>query len=94
MVWIWLGIIIALVLLELSTINLVMGWYAIGAVISLILSVFFDNFFIQFLIFIIVGSILLFTMRDYSLKIVNDKKIKELIKEKLHKERSIKKSRR
>ena len=76
MVWIWLGIIIALTLIEISTVNLVTVWYIASAVVSLILSIFINNFFIQFLVFVILGTILLFTTRKYLLKIIgkNDQK--------------------
>ncbi len=76
MVWIWLGIIIALTLIEISTVNLVTVWYIASAVVSLILSIFINNFFIQFLVFVILGTILLFTTRKYLLSIIgkNDQK--------------------
>ena len=70
MVWIWLGIIIALTLIEISTVNLVTVWYIASAVVSLILSIFINNFFIQFLVFVILGTILLFTTRKYLLRII------------------------
>ena len=76
MVWIWLGIIIVLTLLELSTYNLVTIWFVASAIVSLILSIFIDSFFIQFLVFIVLGIILLVTMRDYLVKLIKDKKIK------------------
>lgn len=76
MIWIWLLIIIVLTFLELSTVNLVTVWFIASAMISLILSIFIDNFFIQFLVFVILGIILLVTTRDHLLKLVNSKKEK------------------
>jgi len=70
MVWIWLGIIIALTLIEILTVNLVTVWYIVSAFISLIVSLFVDNYLIQFSIFVIVGTILLFTTRDFLLKFI------------------------
>jgi len=76
MTWIWLGIIIVLTLLELATVNLVTVWFIASAIISLILSIFVHNFFIQFLVFVILGLILLVTTRDYLIKLIGDKKEK------------------
>jgi membrane protein implicated in regulation of membrane protease activity len=76
MTWIWLGIIIVLILLELATVNLVTIWYIASAIISLILSLFVKNFFIQFLVFVLLGTILLMTTRDVLLKVIRQKKEK------------------
>lgn len=74
MIWIWLGLIISLTLIELLTKNMVTIWYASSAIISLILSFFIDNFLIEFLIFVLLGTILLFTIRDYTIKKLKRKK--------------------
>lgn len=73
MAWIWLGIIIVLTLIELSTTNLVTIWYIASGFIALILSFFIDSYFIQFLVFVVIGTILLFTTRDYLLKFMKVK---------------------
>lgn len=73
MEWIWLGVIIALTLIEVATVNLATIWFIASAVVSMILSFFVDNFFIQFLVFVILGIILLLTTRDYLLKLIGDK---------------------
>lgn len=76
MVWIWLGLVITLTLIEVLTTNLVTIWYIASALIALVLSFFIDNYLIQFSIFVIVGTILLFTTRDYLLKLVVKRKEK------------------
>lgn len=76
MIWIWLGIIILLTLIEISTTNLVTIWFIASALVSLILSIFVDNYFIQFLVFVILGIILLITTREYLVKLIGDKKEK------------------
>ena len=76
MPWIWLGIIIVLALLELSTANLVTVWFVGSAIVSLILSIFIDSFFIQFLVFVILGLILLVTTRDWLVKLLGERKEK------------------
>lgn len=74
MMWIWLGLIIVLTLLENASKDYVAIWFAFSAVISFILSIFIDNYIIQFLVFVILGSILLLTIRDKTSKLVNNKK--------------------
>ncbi len=73
MVWIWLGIVIALALIEIMTTNLVTVWYIASGIVSLILSLFIDQFFIQFLIFVVLGTILLLTTREYLVKLLGSK---------------------
>lgn len=75
MFWIWLGIIIVLTLLELSTKNFIMIFFVASSILSLISTIFVDEFIIQFLIFVVVGTILLVTVRDKLIKFINDKKI-------------------
>ena len=70
MVWIWLGLVITLTLIEVLTTNLVTIWYIASALIALILSFFVDSYLIQFSVFVILGTILLFTTRDYLLKLI------------------------
>ena len=76
MTWIWLGLIITLTLIELLTKNIVTIWYIGSSSISLILSFFIDSFLIEFLVFAIIGTILLFTTRDYLIKKINELKSK------------------
>ena len=76
MIWIWLGIILFLTLIEVSTVNLVTVWYVASAIVALIVSFFIDEFFIQFLVFVLLGTILLITTRDYLLKLFNKHKEK------------------
>ena len=78
MAWIWLGLIITLTLIELLTKNIVTIWYIGSSIISLILSLFIDNFFIEFLVFAIIGTILLFTTRDYLIKKIDERKSKRV----------------
>lgn len=73
MVWVWLGIIIILVMIEVETVNLVTVWYIASAIVSLILSLFIENYFIQFFVFVILGTILLLTTRKYLIKLIGNK---------------------
>jgi len=72
--WIvWLILIFLLIILEVSTINLVSVWFIASAIVSLILSLFIDSFMIQFAIFVILGIILLVTTRPVLSKMLHQK---------------------
>lgn len=72
MTWIWLGLVITLTLLEILTSKLVTIWYVVSAIVSLILSLFLDIYIVQFLVFVVLGTVLLFTTRDYLLNILKE----------------------
>ncbi len=76
MIWIWLGIILFLTLIEVSTVNLVTVWYIASAIVAMILSIFVDSYFIQFLVFVVLGTILLLTTRDYLVKLIGHNQVK------------------
>jgi len=65
MMYVWIGIILLLTLLEIITVNLTTIWYVGGAVLALITSFITDNFFIQFGVFALSGTIFLFTTRPF-----------------------------
>lgn len=73
MAWLWLCIVIVLTLIEVSTINLVTIWFIASGIIAMILSLFVDNYFIQFFIFVVLGIILLITTRKYLVNISSNK---------------------
>ena len=75
--WImWLMIIVFLTVIEISTVNLVTVWFIASSVLSLILSFFIASFYIQFLVFGIVGIILMITTRPLIMKYLHPKNIK------------------
>jgi len=65
MFYMWLGIIILLTILEISTVNLVSIWFIISGILALIVSLFVDSFIVQFGIFVVVGIILLVLTRKF-----------------------------
>ena len=73
MVWTWLFIIVVLIFLEAITINLVTIWYIASAIVAMILSLFVDSFFIQFLVFVVLGTILLITTRKQLVRLMGKK---------------------
>ena len=68
MLWIWIGLVVALLLIEVLTKKLITIWYVLSGIISFILSFFTDSYLIQFLVFSILGTVLLFVLRDYFIK--------------------------
>ena len=62
--WIlWLIVVFALIILEVSTVNLVSIWFIASGIVSLIVSIFYDNFLVQFAVFVLLGIVLLLTTR-------------------------------
>ena len=66
----WLIIIFILIVAEVSTVNLVSVWFIASGLVSLILSFFIDNFFIQFAVFVLLGILLLLTTRKFLMKLM------------------------
>lgn len=79
MLWIWIGLLISLSLIEFLASNLVTIWYVVSAIIALVLSLFVDNYFIQFLVFAIIGTILMLTLRDNTAKLIREKTKEKLM---------------
>ena len=65
----WLILFVVLIILELCTVNLTTIWFAFGALLAYIVSLFTDNVMIQTTVFLIVSVItLLFTRSSTSSK--------------------------
>ena len=65
MVYFWLGLVIVLGMIEVVTVNLVTIWFVLSGIISLLLSLFIDNFVIQFGAFVIFGVLFMALIRKY-----------------------------
>lgn len=64
--WIfWLILVFFLIVLEVCTVNLVSIWFIISGIVSLLVSIFYANFFVQFAIFVLLGVFLLLTTRKF-----------------------------
>jgi membrane protein implicated in regulation of membrane protease activity len=59
----WLMIIVLLTVIEATTANLVVIWFLVSALFSLILSIFIDNFYLEFTVFVLLGTFLLITTK-------------------------------
>lgn len=73
-VWIWLGLLIVLVIIEVATVQLTTIWFALGALVSLLLALFgVDNTVIQLIVFVAVSLISLIATRPLVKKHINNK---------------------
>ena len=72
--WLWLGIILLLSVIEALSVSIVCIWFIISGIASLILSLFNVSFYICFIVFVILGLILMLTTRKSIKKIL---KVKE-----------------
>lgn len=74
--WItWLIIVILLTILEVITINLVSVWFIVSGIVSLFLSFVFDSFYIQFMVFVCLGLVLMLLTRPYLVKKLSKKNV-------------------
>ena len=74
-IWIWVGIIVLLCVIEAETISLVSIWFIISGIVSLILSVFDVSFSICFAVFVLLGTILMLTTRKAAVKFLKVEKV-------------------
>ena len=74
MLYIWLLIVVLLGILEVITTNLISIWFVISGILTMIISLFTDNLYIQIGVFVIVGVILMPISKSIYKKI-NTKKV-------------------
>lgn len=72
----WLAALVILLLIEIFTLGLASIWFAGGALISFIISLFTDNLTVEILVFIVVSFVLLYFTRPVAVKYFNSKRIK------------------
>ena len=72
----WLTVVIILSVVECMTIDLVTIWYIASGLCTIVLSLFNDNFVIQFAFFTILGTILLITTKSFLKDVLKSKDIK------------------
>jgi len=70
---IWLVIVILLAIIEAGTVNLVSVWFIVSGIVSLLVSLVSDSFFLQFGIFVILGIILMILTRPMLNKMIQNK---------------------
>lgn len=67
---VWLIIAGAFVILEIATMGFLVFWFAVGALVAMVLSFFVENIFIQSLVFVIVSTLLLFATKPFVNKVM------------------------
>ena len=71
----WLVMVIFLTIIEIATVNLVTVWFIASSLISLGISLFCNNFLVQFFVFVIFGLVFLITTKPIINKyLLNNKK--------------------
>lgn len=76
-VYVWLGIVILLTVLELLTHDLKAIWFMISGCISLVYSLHTDDFLMEFFLFVICGILLYLFVRPHALKTLHKKEEKD-----------------
>lgn len=72
----WLTILAVLIFIEIITLGLTTIWFAGGALVAFIVSLFFDNLLVEIILFLVVSLLLLYFTRPYVVKYFNPKRIK------------------
>ena len=72
---VWLIIVILLALIEITTIKLTTIWFVASGILALIISLFVDNYLLQFGTFVVAGVILLITTKPFLTKFIKQHKI-------------------
>lgn len=68
MEWIWLGVILSLILVELVSFNFTSIWFVFSGIISYILLRFEQDYIVQVLAFLIIGMLLILVVRPRIIK--------------------------
>lgn len=74
MLWLWLVLLAAFIIIEAATAQLVTIWFAAGAFVALIASFFTESVLIQVVVFVIVSAITLAITRPLVKKVTETKK--------------------
>lgn len=72
----WLIILATLILIEFVTLGLTTIWFAGGALLAFIVSLFYDNLFLEVVLFLVVSLVLLFFTRPIVKKYFNTTRVK------------------
>ncbi len=74
MLWVWVVLLAAFIIIEAATAQLVTVWFAVGSFAALITSFFTENIIIQVIVFVIVSAITLAITRPLVKKVTKTKK--------------------
>ncbi|MCR3905816.1 MAG: NfeD family protein [Tenericutes bacterium] len=76
MVWMWLGLFIAAIVVEFATSDLVSIWFALAAVPSFIMALLRVNIVVQVVVFVLIAVLLLLLTRPFVMKYFKTNEIK------------------
>lgn len=65
-IWVWVAVIVATLIIEFTTMEITSIWFSIGGLIALVLAAFNISAEIQVIIFILVSSVLLLSLRRWT----------------------------
>ncbi len=72
----WIILLAVLIFIEIITLGLTTIWFAGGALVAFICSLFYDNLLVEIILFLAVSLLLLYFTRPYVIKYFNPKRIK------------------
>lgn len=72
----WLIVLAILIFIEIITLGLTTIWFAGGALIAFIVSLFYDNLLLELILFLVISMALLYFTRPIVLKYFNPKRTK------------------
>lgn len=76
MTYLWLGLFIVLILMEIATLALTTVWFAAGALAATIVSLCSGPLWLQIAVFLVISLVMLIFTRPYALKYFNKGRIK------------------
>lgn len=74
MIWVWVALLVAFVIIEVSTTQLVTIWFAIGSLAAAVTSFFTESILLQVVVFALVSVISLIATRPFVKKITKTQK--------------------
>lgn len=72
----WLILLAFLIFVEMITLGLTTIWFAGGALVAFIVSLFYDNLFVEIILFLVISLVLLFFTRPFVKKYFNSTRTK------------------
>lgn len=72
----WLLILAVLILIEIIALNLTSIWFAVGALLAFVVSLFYDNLIVELVLFLTASLTLLYYIRPITLRYFNPQKAK------------------
>ena len=72
----WLILLALLLVIEIITLGLTTIWFAGGALVAFIVSLFYDNLILEVILFFVISLLLLYFTRPFVIKYLNPKRIK------------------